>query len=100
MHERPAGARSPQAAHSLSLVRVNLGFTPKLIEPSYDRVRTLPLAEKKKRRGRDSNPGWGSLPITIFETVPFNRSGTPPRLRQCLHCVKIGVFFTPVEIEL
>ena len=32
------------------------------------------------RRGRDSNPGWGSLPITIFETVPFNRSGTPPRM--------------------
>ncbi len=32
------------------------------------------------RRGWDSNPRYQSPGITIFETVPFNRSGTPPRM--------------------
>ena len=35
MHERPAGARSPQATHSLSLVRVPPGDLPGGIEPRY-----------------------------------------------------------------
>jgi hypothetical protein len=32
-----------------------------------------------QRRGRDSNPRWTERPTTVFETAPFNRSGTPPR---------------------
>jgi RimJ/RimL family protein N-acetyltransferase len=32
-----------------------------------------------QRRGRDSNPRWTVRPTTVFETAPFNRSGTPPR---------------------
>ena len=31
----------------------------------------------KWRRGRDSNPGM-SKTSTVFETAPFNRSGTSP----------------------
>ena len=31
-----------------------------------------------KRRGWDSNPRIHSRRSTVFETVPFNRSGTPP----------------------
>ncbi len=46
---RPAGALAP-------LARAHLGFSPKWSNPRYQ------------------SPG-----ITIFETVPFNRSGTPPR---------------------
>ncbi len=30
------------------------------------------------RRGRDSNPGYPLKGTTVFETAPFNRSGTPP----------------------
>ena len=30
------------------------------------------------RRNRDSNPGWGKTPLTVFETVPFNRLGISP----------------------
>jgi hypothetical protein len=31
------------------------------------------------RRGRDSNPRTTKPPLTVFETAPFNHSGTPPR---------------------
>src|SRR6185312_1557346 len=31
-----------------------------------------------KRRGRDSNPRTTKPPLTVFETAPFNHSGTPP----------------------
>src|SRR5436190_17192763 len=33
-----------------------------------------------QRRGWDSNPRWTVRPTTVFETAPFNHSGTPPRL--------------------
>ena len=36
-----------------------------------------------KRRGWDSNPRWTKPPTTVFETAPFNHSGTSPR--PCLH---------------
>src|SRR3977135_4692434 len=31
-----------------------------------------------QRRGWDSNPRWTKRPTTVFETAPFNHSGTPP----------------------
>src|SRR5439155_5126975 len=31
-----------------------------------------------QRRGRDSNPRGTKPPLTVFETAPFNHSGTPP----------------------
>jgi V8-like Glu-specific endopeptidase len=31
-----------------------------------------------KRRGRDSNPRYPEKGTTVFETAPFNHSGTPP----------------------
>src|SRR3954453_20004742 len=31
-----------------------------------------------RRRGWDSNPRGTRRPLTVFETAPFNRSGTPP----------------------
>ena len=31
-----------------------------------------------QRRGWDSNPRGTQRPLTVFETAPFNRSGTPP----------------------
>src|SRR5262249_58791018 len=31
-----------------------------------------------QRRGRDSNPRCPEKGTTVFETAPFNRSGTPP----------------------
>ena len=34
--------------------------------------------EDKWRRGRDSNPGHRKPRATVFETAPFNRSGTSP----------------------
>jgi hypothetical protein len=50
--------------------------------------RTSPRATRKrrsartfsptKRRGRDSNPRGTKPPLTVFETAPFNHSGTPP----------------------
>jgi phage shock protein C len=39
----------------------------------------VPANRPQKRRGRDSNPRWTERPTTVFETAPFNRSGTPPR---------------------
>src|SRR5690606_15388232 len=36
-------------------------------------------AEGGWRRGRDSNPRRMSPPLTVFETAPFNHSGTPPQ---------------------
>src|SRR3954462_8562392 len=33
-----------------------------------------------ERRGRDSNPRGTARPTTVFETAPFNHSGTPPRV--------------------
>ncbi len=38
-----------------------------------------------ERRGRDSNPRWTVRPTTVFETAPFNRSGTPPRRSKASH---------------
>ena len=38
---------------------------------------------KKWRRGRDSNPGMAK-PSTVFETAPFNRSGTSPYNLLCI----------------
>ena len=35
-----------------------------------------------KRRGRDSNPRSALRRLTVFETAPFNHSGTPPRCGQ------------------
>ena len=32
------------------------------------------------RRGRDSNPGSQEPSSTVFETAPFNRSGTSPEI--------------------
>jgi integrase len=37
-----------------------------------------PAHQRLQRRGRDSNPRWTVRPTTVFETAPFNRSGTPP----------------------
>ena len=34
-----------------------------------------------KRRGWDSNPRGTRRPLTVFETAPFNHSGTPPGRR-------------------
>src|SRR5262245_63968493 len=31
-----------------------------------------------QRRGWDSNPRGTQRPLTVFETAPFNHSGTPP----------------------
>ena len=31
-----------------------------------------------QRRGWDSNPRGTQGPLTVFETAPFNHSGTPP----------------------
>jgi hypothetical protein len=31
-----------------------------------------------QRRGWDSNPRGTRRPLTVFETAPFNHSGTPP----------------------
>lgn len=33
---------------------------------------------RRWRRGRDSNPRYPVRDIPVFETGPFNRSGTPP----------------------
>src|SRR5262249_56462564 len=33
---------------------------------------------RKQRRGWDSNPRGTQGPLTVFETAPFNHSGTPP----------------------
>jgi hypothetical protein len=38
----------------------------------------VPANRPPQRRGRDSNPRWTVRPTTVFETAPFNRSGTPP----------------------
>src|SRR3954463_12421759 len=35
-------------------------------------------ATRRKRRGRDSNPRCERTRTTVFETAPFNHSGTPP----------------------
>jgi hypothetical protein len=53
---------------------------------------------KKIRRGWDSNPRYQSPGITIFETVPFNRSGTPPRFGKAFVMGKAVSTFTNVEI--
>jgi len=37
-----------------------------------------PTFRPAKRRGRDSNPRRTLRPLTVFETAPFNHSGTPP----------------------
>jgi hypothetical protein len=41
-------------------------------------ARNHPANRQLQRRGRDSNPRWTVRPTTVFETAPFNRSGTPP----------------------
>src|SRR5688500_12847874 len=46
----------------------------------------------KWRRGRDSNPRYPVKGTTVFETAPFDRSGTSPR--GSLH---IGTMPSPVE---
>src|SRR5687768_17096755 len=46
-----------------------------------------------KRRGRDSNPRTTLRPSTVFETAPFNRSGTPPR------ALMIGTLELHVRLE-
>jgi len=52
--------------------------TSGLLSPLALRAHSLRSACRPGLSPGSSNPGWGSLPITIFETVPFNRSGTPP----------------------
>ena len=55
------------------------------------------------RRGRDSNPRYPAKGTTVFETAPFDRSGTSPRghtaARACLgvlpHAAGIGLGEVP-----
>jgi hypothetical protein len=43
----------------------------------YD-VAVATALHRYERRGRDSNPRYRLRGTTVFETAPFNHSGTPP----------------------
>ena len=69
MHERPARARSPHGGGLTLFGRVNSGSTSELIEPRYCRVRTLPMADKKRNGGAGMSSLCSQIPppSTIFE---------------------------------
>lgn len=55
---------------------------------AHTKIQTLALLDEEHkgsnwnvmRWGWDSNPGWRKIPTTVFKTVAFNHSATPPKL--------------------
>src|SRR3954471_10790271 len=68
----PPERRSGTPAPSIAPTRISGSF----------RVQAASLAMHDsglvQRRGRDSNPRYDVSRTTVFETAPFNHSGTPP----------------------
>src|ERR687897_3057695 len=75
-----------RAAHNHAVTRIAEGFS------SRNR-RKAAASATLRRRGRDSNSRTTLRPSTVFETAPFNRSGTPPR------ALMIGTLELHVRLE-
>jgi hypothetical protein len=60
---------------------------------------TVGRRENRKRRDRDSNPGYQSPGITVFETAPFSHSGISPKICRAIILKKprIRNVFLPQE---
>jgi hypothetical protein len=71
----------PQHGHELDrLVTALLNATGVVHRAIEDTAFPPEPVRNAERRGRDSNPRWTVRPTTVFETAPFNRSGTPPSI--------------------
>ena len=64
------------------------------------------MNDNKLRKGRDSNPRYQFPDITVFETAPFNRSGTFPiitivKLNKNTHFLNrfVGIRLYPIFVR-